>query len=120
MIETLNKLAVFIRPLKWPALIIAIMLLIIAVAVILSEDSQEEDYLLIPAITGFLWFFCLYALIANFQAIPRPVESKDRFFRRIKIRLYRLWFFILGGTFILTTGLIFFLSIRLIKEMHAS
>jgi hypothetical protein len=48
------------------------------------------------------------------------VEPKDRFFRRIKIRLYRLWFFILGGTFILTTGLIFFLSIRLIKEMHAS
>ena len=54
MIENLNKLAVFLSPLKWPALIITITLLIITVAVILSGNSQEEDYLLIPAIAGFL------------------------------------------------------------------
>lgn len=116
MIEKLNKLAIFISPLKWPALIISIALLVVAVTIAVSSSSRDEDILLIPSIVGFVWFLCIYVLISNFQNIPRKIEPEDGWLARIKVRLYRFWFLVLGLLFILTTGLVLFISYRLIMD----
>lgn len=116
MIEKLNKLAVSISPLKWPALIISMALLVIAVIIMIISNPRDEDTLLIPALVGFLWFFCIYVLISNFQEIPRKAMPEDSLFTRIKIRLYRFWFLVLGLLFTLTTGLALFISYRMIMD----
>ena len=100
---------------KWPALLLSIFMLLLVLVITLGSNVTAAEIFLLPSIVAFLFFLVLFALIVNFKEVPRKIEPGDRFFLRIKIRFYRLWFTILGVLFFLAAGASLLLAVRLLR-----
>ena len=115
MIEKLNRIALLLSPLKWPALLLSVLMLFVVLAIGISTSFEAEENYLVPSIIALLFFLALFALIANFEEVPRKVEPGDSFILRIKIRLYRCWFSVLGLLFFLAAGASIFFAVKLLR-----
>ena len=115
MIERLHRIALFLSPMKWPAFALSICMLLIVLLIVLSPNSATEEIYLVPSIVGLLFFFTLFVLVANFDEVPRKIESGDRFLLRIKIRMYRFWFTVLGLLFSLAAVVEVILAFSLLR-----
>jgi len=105
----------FLSPLKWPALALSLAMLLVVLVVVLSSNPILEETYLVPSIVGFLFFLTLFGLIANFKEVPRKIEQGDGFVVRIKIRLIRFWFIILGLMFVIAVGASALLAVKLLR-----
>ncbi len=115
MIDTLNRWANRLSPLKLPAMMASLCLLAVAIAIVLGVGAPAGEPFLIPSIVGFVWSLSIYAAIVTFQVIPRGVREGDGFVKRIKIRLHRLWYWIIGWVLIGTTAVSVVLVFRLAR-----
>jgi len=84
-------------------------------AIALSLNPTLEETYLVPSIVGFLFSLTLFGLIANFKEVPRKIEQGDGFVVRIKIRLFRFWFIILGLMFVIAAGASALLAVKLLR-----
>ena len=90
-------------------------MLFVVLAIGLGASFEVEKEFLVPSIVAFVFFLALFALIANFEEVPRKVEPGDGFILRIKIRLYRCWFSVLGLLFFLAAGASIFFAVKLLR-----
>jgi hypothetical protein len=104
-----------LSPMKWPALLLTFIMLFVVLAIALNANTEVEETYLVPSLVGFLFFLTLYALIANFEDVPRKVDPGDRFVLRLKIRLYRCWFSVLGVLFFLAVGASLLFTVKLLR-----
>ena len=111
MIDRLKKLSESIRHFRLPAVAFGCFCLMGTIVIILDSDSGFGERFLIPSIVGALWAASIYAFIANFQSVPEKAHSGLSFFGKVKRRLHRGWYWIIGVVFLGTTAaLVYFTS----------
>jgi hypothetical protein len=115
MIDFFHNVAKRLRPLRSVAVVMAILCFLIVMGIILTSKSQREDFLLIPGVVGFLWSLSAYAFLSGFQNEPVKKDRDAGVFSRVKTRLSRFFYSLMGVVFILATMTLFFLSLRMIQ-----
>ena len=80
---------------------------------IVFRDAGDTDVFLIPSILGVLWSLLLISITSIFPNVPTIPSSDDKFFNRIKIRLKRGIYYILGLLFVILSIAIIFLSLKM-------
>ncbi|MCK5719352.1 MAG: hypothetical protein KAH84_05295 [Thiomargarita sp.] len=118
MIDLFRNLARIALPFKMLigiATIIAFIFIVILITIFTYPSSYEEDMYLIPSILGFLWLLSAYLFIVNFSQVPVEASNPDKFWARIKFKLHRAWYHFLGLVFLGVSGLVVFITSRLIS-----
>lgn len=115
MLDTLQKIALFIRPLRYPVVVVGL-LCVAALGVIVfgAPAAGEQNRYLVPAIVGFIWCLSAYGFIDTFQHVPEKADrERHGFFARIKLGFYRGWFWILAVLLGASTLAALFLTFKL-------
>lgn len=114
MIDAFQKIAVRIKPLRYLAVVLGLLcLLALAVIVLGGPASGEQNRYLVPALVGFIWCLSAYGFIDTFQSVPPRADRSHRFFARIKLHLFRGWFWLLAVLFAASTLAALFLTFKL-------
>ena len=92
-LERLQKIARFLRPLRWVALFA---LVVSVVTFIFSVIEADRDYYLIPSVVGTMWAMLLFAFITGFQVIPDRAPANGSFTERITAQIARGSYWILA------------------------
>lgn len=115
MIDQLQRIAQSIRVLKLPAILVGLGSLTTAVfALFASVSPTETNKFLIPSVVALLWALSTYAFIETFQSIPEKADKTLSYFGRLKRRLSRGWYWLVGVIFIGTSLAVLFVSYRLL------
>lgn len=114
MIDRFQRIAQTIQWLRLPSVTLGLGCLAAIVVIIFTSASHEEDRFLIPAFIGLLWAISTYSFVTTFRAVPEQAGKGMGFFRRLKRRLHRAWYWSIGLLFIATTLSIMFLSYRMV------
>jgi len=115
MLDILQRIALAIRPLRYAAIVLGLLCLAALGVIILGAPaSGEQNRYLVPAIVGFVWCLSAYGFIDTFQHVPEKAD-RDRhgWVARLKLQLYRGWFWILAVLFTAATLAALFLTFRL-------
>lgn len=114
MIDLLQKLAVKLEPLRFFALGVGALCLLVAVGIVLTPFSDEKERYVVPAVTGLLWSLSAYVFVTTFRFVPQTLTAASGFWRRLTRRIQRSWYWLLAIVFFTTTGLVAFLTLRLL------
>lgn len=115
MIEKLNRIAQSIRFLYLPSIFIGLVSLASVIIIILSSGSHDGNRFLIPSIVGFLWSVSAYSFIGAFCSIPEGVSKELGFFKRLKHRIHRVWYWLIGVLFLCTNIVLILFTIKIIR-----
>jgi uncharacterized membrane protein len=115
LIDTLQKFATRMQPIRLPLLLLSGFFLVVLLYLIVTSTTHSGDLFLVPAIIGLLWSLSGYAFILNFRSVPRWSEGARGFFKRLKLRLLRFWYWLLAALFLGTTLALLLISLRLIR-----
>lgn len=114
MIDTLQKLAVRIRPLRYVAVVLGLACLAaLAFIVFAMPAASAGNRYLLPAIVGFVWCLSAYGFIDGFQSVPERARRADGFFARVRRTVFRAWFWLLAVVFAASTLAALFLTFKL-------
>lgn len=114
MIDTLQRIAVRMRPLRHVAVVLGLACLAGLVMIIFAAPaSGDSNRFLVPAIVGFIWCLSAYGFIDTFQSVPQKVDPRHGVFSRIKRRVSRAWFWFLAVLFGASTLAALFVTVRL-------
>lgn len=80
---------------------------------IVFRDAGDTDVFLIPSFLGVLWSLLLISITSIFPNVPTIPNSDDKLFTRIKIRLKRGLYYILGLLFVILSIAIIFFSLKM-------
>ncbi len=80
---------------------------------VIFRNAGEADVYLIPSILGTLWSLLLISVIYTFPNVPEIPSSDDKFFTRVRIRLKRGMYYILGLLFLVLSIAIILLSLKM-------
>ena len=91
------------------------MVLGILIYIILVSKARYLDVYILPLICAFGWCISLFGIAVSFRNPLPVIHNGDGFFRRLKIRIYRLinWFWALS--FFIVTGMMFYISYKAFK-----
>ncbi len=115
MIDSFQKLAGRIRPLRFVAMGTGTILGLLAAALILFGDGRENDRYLIPCAVGVLWCLSAYAFVSTFESVPARAETIRGFWRRLGRRLHRGWYWLLAFVFMASSVAALLLTMRLVS-----
>ena len=118
MLESLQKIAVALRPLYIPALVGVVVFAVLFLMNIFELEPAADTALLIPILVGLLWSLFWYSFIGSFQEIPGKPQAGQRFFTRIKIRCIRAWYWLLALLTLATSVGVIVVSIRLLSVLE--
>lgn len=114
MIDTLQRIAVRIRPLRRVAVVLGVACLAgLAMIIFVAPASGDSNRFLVPAIVGFIWCLSAYGFIDTFQFVPEKLDREHGFFARIKRGASRAWFWFLALLFGGSTLAALFLTFKL-------
>lgn len=114
MIDTLQRIAVRIRPLRRVALVLGVVCLAgLALIIFAAPASGDSNRFLVPAIVGFIWSLSAYGFIDTFQFVPERLDREHGFFARARRRISRAWFWFLALLFGGSTLAALFLTLKL-------
>lgn len=114
MIDSLHRIAVRIRPLRYVAVVLgAVCLAVLGMIIFVSPATGDGNRFLMPAIVGFIWCLSAYGFIDTFQSVPGRSDASQGIIARLKRRLARAWFWFLAILFAVSTLAALFLTIRL-------
>lgn len=114
MIDTLQRIAVRIRPLRRVAAVLGVVCLAgLAMIVFVAPASGGGNRFLVPAIVGFIWCLSAYGFIDTFQFVPEKLDRDYGIVARIKRRVSRAWFWFLALLFGGSTLAALFLTLKL-------
>ena len=117
MIDSFRSIARILLPFRlWIgiATFISFVLIVILINIFAYPSSYEEDIYLIPNIIVFLWLLSTYMFVGSFATVPIKSDQPTKFFEKIRFSLHRAWYHFLGFAFLGVTGLILFISSRLL------
>jgi hypothetical protein len=115
LIDTLQRFAFRMQPVRFALLVLSGFFFIVLLYIIVTSTTHSGDRFLLPAIIGLLWSLSGYAFILNFRSVPGWDYGTGGFFKRLKLRLLRLWYWVLASLFFGTTLALLLFSIRLIR-----
>lgn len=115
MIDSFQRFANRLWPLRIVAVGAGVLSLVLVVVIILFSTTQEDDRYLIPGVLGILWSLSAYAFISTFQSVPEKAKKPDGFLRRLKRNIHRSWYWIIAFIFTGTTVATAFLTFRLVS-----
>jgi hypothetical protein len=113
MLVRLHQVAqklVFFRPLS---IILAIASLFLSIYCLLIDNTFTARALE-PSIVTALWGLLLFAYLQLFQSIPPPVLPHDSFLKKLNTKLKLALYSLLAFIVIVTTILLFWMSLRLL------
>lgn len=114
LIDSLQKIALRLRPLRYAALVLGVLCLgALAVIVFVAPAAGEHNRYLVPAMVGFIWCLSAWGFIDTFQSVPERAGRQHGFFARIKLHLSRGWFWLLAILFAGSTLAALFLTFKL-------
>lgn len=114
MLETLNRIARWLLPLRMLFLGLAIFGFMLLILSLFAEEGGQQGLFAIPAMTLFLWALSVFVFILNFAVIPQRNEEESGMIRRGIQRLQRAWYWLVGLFFLSTTLLLFYVTTRLV------
>ncbi len=115
MIDSFQKLAGRIRPLRFVAMGAGVLLTVAAGALIFLSDHHENDRYLIPCAVGVLWCLSAYVFVSTFESVPEKAETARGFWHRLGRRLHRGWYWLLAFVFVGSTVAALLLTMRLVS-----
>jgi hypothetical protein len=101
VLEALEKLAHAIRILRLPSIVIGTVALISALTMIFNPAL--DDRYLMPSVIALLWAMCSYFFIVTFCSIPTRPDDSLPLFSKLKQKVGRGWYWLIGVMFIITT-----------------
>ena len=113
MLESFQKLALFLRPVR-PLAFAGLFLFAVMFAwntIGVADKSGEQ--LVIPSIVGFLWALSVYSFIATFQHVPVKADSQASFLAKLKVAFRRAPYWVLAFLALISSGAVLILSYRL-------
>lgn len=104
------------RRLTWSKPLVAIvgvLFLVLFVVSIFKLGGIDTDAYLIPGILGVFWAALFFVLVSAFAVIPQKPTGDEKFFARVKMRIRRGLYHLLGAVFLVLTFTVVALSLRL-------
>jgi hypothetical protein len=86
---------------------------------LLFVQGADSDKYLIPGIVAFLWSLSLYSMINIFPNVPEKPSSSMKIFAKIKVRVKRFLFYILGVLFLLASTGALYTGYKLLTIWHS-
>ena len=114
MIDMLKKIADVIQFLRLPSVVLGLICLIAITTILIGSKSHEEDFFAIPSAIGLLWSITTYSFLVYFRAVPEKADQSWKFVKRLKRRIVRAGYWIMGVVFVATTIGAIFVSYRMI------
>lgn len=114
MIDTLKKIADSLQFLRLPSVALGLTSIIALITIIVAPDSFEEKFFAIPSAVGLLWSVTTYSFLVYFRAVPEKADLSWKLAKRLKRRIVRAGYWIMGAVFIATTTAATFVSFRMI------
>lgn len=112
MLKTLSAISLKLYRLKPFVVLFGSLCLGVCVLSLLNFSYFKSDILLIPSLLGGLWSALFFILLSAFITVP-PVPGSDvKFFAKIKMRLLRGTYYLLGTTFIVLTLVVIVISFK--------
>ena len=116
MIDRFRSIAVAGKRFKPFAVFIGIVAItIIGLEVLGIIGTSDEDFLLVPSIVVLLWAIVLWTILHSFPGVPEKLDKSARFFKRIKSKMARLFYYLLAMLFVVTTVMVILLSFKLLR-----
>lgn len=114
MIDKFQQMAQALQFLRLPAVVLGGASLVFVGSIIFVVDSPTGERFLIPGIVSLLWALSVYAFIETFRVIPARADKSLGFFGRLKRKLSRGWYWLIGIIFVATSAAVLFVSYRLL------
>lgn len=115
MIDQFKRIALAIRVLRVPAIIVGLVCATAIIVLLMTSDSRQDDRLLMPSFVGLLWAIGLFTFIESFRAVPERAGSDQTLYGRLKRSMRRGWYWVLVVVFVGATAVAMFLTGRLVS-----
>ncbi len=115
MIDKLKLTAQTIYILRIPSIIIGLTCLISVSYIFLTSRSHEDDFFLIPSFIGLLWAVSTHYFIVTFCSAPEFPNQKIGFFKKLKYKLKRAWYWTISIFFLVTSVLLVLMTFRILS-----
>ncbi len=115
MIDRLQRLATALRPLRLPSIVLGLVGAAYMVASTFAPEITGGDDYLIASVVLFMWALLTVAFLSGFRSVPEPADESWRFVLRLKRRLLRAWYWLIGALFIGAILFALLLSFRLFR-----
>lgn len=115
MIDKLKKIADAVQFLRLPSVALGLICLITVTTIIFVSNSQKGDFFVIPSVVGLVWSMTTYSFLVYFRTVPEKSDQSWNFIKRMKRRILRAGYWIMGMLFIVTTIGAIFVSFRMLN-----
>ncbi len=113
MIESLKRLSSKLRWCRAFILFIGFGFFLLFLGSVLNVKGIESDIYLIPSLLGFVWSLLLFLLVSIFPYVPPKPSKKERFFKKIKIKFKRFFYYTLAIMFLAITFTVLYVTFKL-------
>ncbi len=114
MLETLARLAIKLHWSKPLVIVIGACFFGWFCLNIFGVLGTDSDAYLIPSVLGLLWSVLLFFLLTTFLDIPPKPQAEASFLIRLKTRIKRSFYYLLGLIFLLLTIAVSLYSFRML------
>ena len=114
MIDMLKKIADAVQFLRLPSVVLGLICFIVISTILVGSEPHEEEFLAIPSAVGLLWAIFTYSFLVYFRAVPEKAHRSWKFVKRLKRRMVRTGYWIMGVVFVAITIGAIFVSYRMI------
>ncbi|ENQ8700535.1 TPA: hypothetical protein P0E23_000242 [Vibrio harveyi] len=114
MLDKLKSLSIKTRPILPLFVLVAFGGFAVFVATLLQLSNMVKESYLIPSGVAALWALAAWVMISSFQHVPELTPSLS-FFKRMKARMVRLFFYLIALGFIGLSGFILFVTLRMLS-----
>ncbi|MGI9945765.1 hypothetical protein [Vibrio hyugaensis] len=114
MLDKLKTLSIKARPILPMCVLVAIIGFSVFVTTLFQLSNMVRESYLIPSGVTALWALAAWVMISSFQHVPELNPSLG-FFKRVKARFARLFFYLITLGFIGLSGFILFVTLRMLS-----
>ncbi|MBV1879138.1 MAG: hypothetical protein KUG79_15965 [Pseudomonadales bacterium] len=119
MIEMLGAISTKLRWAKVLVCLLGVCFFGLFVSSIFNVPATNSDEYLLPSVVGVIWSALFFLLIATFSNIPSKPLKQDKFFVKLKVRIKRSGYHVLGVIFVVLTIAVLMLSFKMFGIWHA-
>lgn len=115
-LSVFSRKVIWLKPLFFLTTLAAI---IVFVYVVLIENGAGKEVYVIPCVVGLLWSLLCLLLLSAFPHVPPKPEMRQFFYKRLKIRLVRGFYYIVSLIFVVLSASALLLTFRLLNVWRA-
>ncbi len=113
MLESFQKFALFLRPVKPLAFAGLFLFALMFAWNTIGVANESGEQWVIPSIVGFLWALSVHSFIASFQHVPAKADSQASLLTKLKAVLRRAPYWVLAFLALTSNVVVLILSYRL-------